>query len=151
MREKSCQAICKIYIQIHHKFNSSSYKNRVPCSQYSQSSIEVKTSADKFDIERIAIQFFSLKSRLLERDWQEDWSLKFLFINFGEEGEININLFFYLFMQLFVDYFICPDWQLNLQPWTMFYPTELPGQGKNIYFEIVTFLLEGERNMMFNL
>lgn len=35
----------------------------------------------------------------------------------NREKQRNIDMMFYLFMYLLVDFYLCPDRGLNLQPW----------------------------------
>ena len=46
---------------------------------------------------------------------------KIVFIDFreeeGKERKKDIDLLFHLFMQSLVDFYMCPDWGLNSQPW----------------------------------
>ena len=41
---------------------------------------------------------------------------KKLILEREEERERNIDLLFHLFMRSLVDPYMCPDWELNLQP-----------------------------------
>ena len=42
---------------------------------------------------------------------------KNIFFIYWFERERNINLLFHLLMHSLVDFCMCPDWGLNLQPW----------------------------------
>ena len=54
--------------------------------------------------------------------------------------ERNIDLLFHLFMHSLVVSYMCSDWVSDLQLWhirTIPYPTELPGQGQSLTFNLV--------------